>query len=352
MTTLITKALLPHLKHLRKVCKISKVNHTSVRLASNNYQAAVFKSKDATELTFEEKKQPKLKDSQVRIAVAYCSVNIYDVTSFSDTTRKFPFVPGYEFSGEIIETGKEAAKLFNKEDRVIAFSFDHCGGLATECVVDYEDVWTTPASIQLKEAAVLPYSYAAALYTFGVKAPIKECSNVVVAVGPAGSGLAAVDVAANIYKAKVVAVTDTEKNSELTREKGAFTTLHYKDNIEKHVISAFGNKRADVIFDAVGGEVHDVVTSCVDQNGKIFTLSPGKVSPPPPHSSLMRISLNRLRQQNLPEYRQIVQDTLEMAEQGMFTAHISEKFDFKEVNKAVEFIKSKKCTGKVVVKVN
>lgn len=66
----------------------------------------------------------------------------------------------------------------------------------------------------------------------------------------------------------------------------------------------------------------------------------------------MRISLNRLRQQNLPEYRQIVQDTLEMAEQGMFTAHISEKFDFKEVNKAVEFIKSKKCTGKVVVKVN
>lgn len=56
-------------------------------------------------------------------------------------------------------------------------------------------------------------------------------------------------------------MTDTEKNSELTREKGAFTTLHYKDNIEKHVISAFGNKRADVIFDAVGGEVHDVVTS-------------------------------------------------------------------------------------------
>lgn len=48
-------------------------------------------------------------------------------------------------------------------------------------------------------------------------------------------------------------------------------------------------------------------------------------------------------------YRQIIQDALSLCEEEIVCPYISKKFGIHEVNEAVEYIKSKKCSGKVLI---
>lgn len=50
-------------------------------------------------------------------------------------------------------------------------------------------------------------------------------------------------------------------------------------------------------------------------------------------------------------YRQMISDTIEMKSQRMVSGYISKVFLLKSVQKAVEFIQKKQCTGKVLIDV-
>lgn len=90
-------------------------------------------------------------------------------------------------------------------------------------------------------------------------------------------------------------------------------------------------------------------------HGKIFHAAPviyENIPPPIANTSLMLVNLHKLREQDKKLYRQIVNDVLEMAGEGVLNAHVSAKFELKNVNEAVEYIKAKKCTGKVVIELD
>lgn len=69
--------------------------------------------------------------------------------------------------------------------------------------LDVDDVWRIPSEIERKDAAVIAYGHSTALYAFSKLTELKENQRVMISAGPAGFGLAAVDVAANVFKAKV-----------------------------------------------------------------------------------------------------------------------------------------------------
>lgn len=64
-------------------------------------------------------------------------------------------------------------------------------------------MWRIPGDVERKDAAVLAYGHSTAIYTFSKLSNLKEKEKIVISTGPAGMGLAAVDVAANIYGASV-----------------------------------------------------------------------------------------------------------------------------------------------------
>lgn len=51
-------------------------------------------------------------------------------------------------------------------------------------------------------------------------------------------------------------------------------------------------------------------------------------------------------------FRTIISDTLELAHEGIISAHVSACFKLDEVNKAIEYIEAKKCTGKVIIQMD
>lgn len=46
-----------------------------------------------------------------------------------------------------------------------------------------------------------------------------------------------------------------------------------------------------------------------------------------------------------------MQDVLDMCEQGLISPHISEDFDLEKVNEAMEYMRARKSSGKVVVNI-
>lgn len=51
-------------------------------------------------------------------------------------------------------------------------------------------------------------------------------------------------------------------------------------------------------------------------------------------------------------YKTVVSDTLELANEGLISAHISARFGLKDINEAIKFIEDKKCTGKVLIHID
>ncbi|XP_057652643.1 quinone oxidoreductase-like protein 2 homolog [Diorhabda carinulata] len=330
-------------KSLNKLSKTDKLAST--------YKAAVI-TEIGKPLEIQEKKVPKLKPNQVRVQVVYCSVNSVDCHKFRNDSDQLPFIPGYELSGEILEKGTEVKdEVIRIGERVVGLNLLHFGGFAEQCVLDINDVWRIPGDLERKDAAVIAYGHSTALYTFSKLSTIKEKEKVIISAGPAGMGLAAVDIAANVYKAQVIGLVDTEERGELVRQRGAFETVSFSEKLPKTCMAVTENKGANVVYEAVGEQM-ELIGKCVAVGGKLFHAAPffyKTIPAPKPHTFASIVSLKELKKQNNNLYRSIVNDTLEMANDGLISAHISAKFNLTQVNEAIKFIDDKKCTGKVLI---
>ncbi|XP_038113234.1 quinone oxidoreductase-like protein 2 [Culex quinquefasciatus] len=331
------------------------------------------------------KRIEQLKDDEVRIKVHYCSLNSTDVQIIAgkcppELKVPLPFIPGHEVSGEVVEIGKNNPNFLKRGDRVVAMNDlqDPNGGLISEMVVKNRDVWAVPPEVPLREMTVMPYGHGTALLTFALHCPLEQNDLLLITAGPAGMGLAAIDLAVNVYKAKVIAICDTESSSDLVREKGAHKTVSMNKNytkLFKNIADAMGDKKAKIAYDAVGKGLLHLMADFVDpEKGQLFSVDPFfnketfKASKPEyelpkkkerteEHEQQVAKLIDNIKHVDLYEYededvyRQMISDTVEMRVQRMVHGHISKVFMMKEIQEAVDFILQKQCTGKVLVDV-
>lgn len=220
-----------------------------------------------------------------------------------------PKILGFEVAGKLSKVGDNAAKKgFKVGDKVVALNKSNYGGLAQQCkaeisVKNYnqikniyiqnlntwinlykqingfiQDVWKIPSATKTLDTVCLLNDYLTALVGLEKKAELEENELVLINVGLGGIGLAAVDIAANVFKAqvkrkilfyfdfhillyiyylfiKVIGVSLSENRTALIRDKGAFASLRYKDTKLVKKIEEFAAER-DIkdVFEGVEGE--------------------------------------------------------------------------------------------------
>lgn len=84
---------------------------------------------------------------------------------------------------------------------------------------------------------------------------MKENDIVIVIAGPAGNGLAAIQIAKNVFKAKVYVICDTDDTSTLVRDEGAHKSISVKEGLRKvykFFEGALKGRKARLVYDAVG----------------------------------------------------------------------------------------------------
>ncbi|KAG7162856.1 quinone oxidoreductase-like protein 2 homolog [Homarus americanus] len=328
---------------------------------NSTYRAAVLQD-FGQDLVIQDFKRKKIKSGQVRVAVYSCGVNASDLLMMEnkyDQVFKPPFVPGFEICGEVMELGEDV-KSVAVGSRVIGISKENLGGFAEECVISEQDLWMVDHAVGFDSGAALVDTYATALIGLHRRAGVHEGSTVLITAAAGGLGLAAVDLASSVYKAKVIGVCGTEDKADLVRQKGAWAALKYN---KKHIIAKVnevtGGKGVDIIFDAVGGDVFNDCLSCVAHEGSVIVA--GFASRVIPHIetsqllpkavSLIGLSLTHYRDADNNVYRQAVEDIIEMHEMGLIKPHISALFKLEDTKSAFAFMTERMSTGKVVLEI-
>src|SRR5260221_14162699 len=111
---------------------------------------------DGDSLVIEEVASPPLRPGTARVAVHAAGVNFGDTLMIAGTYQEkppFPFTPGFEIAGEVIEVAPDVVTL-RPGDRVMG-TLSH-GGYADEAVVAAEELTPIPAGLGYPVAAGFP----------------------------------------------------------------------------------------------------------------------------------------------------------------------------------------------------
>ncbi|XP_015598481.1 quinone oxidoreductase-like protein 2 [Cephus cinctus] len=348
--------------------------------------AAVLR-KFASPLSIENIEQPKVvQPNEVLIDVHYCALNGSDVLLAENIYMFEPSLPtvlGYELVGELIQVGQEAEKAgYKPGDKIIALNKERHGGFAEQCVAEIGDIWKVPQSAKLRDVVCILENYTTALIGLEKHAGIEENDLILINVGLAGAGLAAVDLATNVFRGTVIAVCATEERAALVRDKGAFAAFKFSDKkLIKQIEAAAADRSIKAIFDGVAGEnfkkllkcftdvynsktaVKDilrdnnfaVVVQYLSREGRMIVagVAANVVNPQTEAQegsfSLTGLSLREYRRKNHKLYRQSGDDVLDFFEEGLIRPIISMVTGLYNINEAKKFVLEMKSSGKVLI---
>ena len=179
-----------------------------------------------------------LKDGNVLVKVDYSSLNYKDALILNDggkIVRKFPFVPGIDFSGKVVESGDEK---FKKDDNVILTGFRvgeaFFGGFSQYAKVDSNFLIKMPKDLDNKKSMMLGTAgFTALLCSFAVKAKEElllgsKVKDVLVTGATGGVGSIATMILSKMGY-DVHAVTGKKDKNDYLKSLGAKNILDRKD---------------------------------------------------------------------------------------------------------------------------
>ena len=239
------------------------------------------------DLRLEELPDPRPADNEVLIRVKAAGVCGTDVHMWEGTNTEgtFPFIPGHEWAGEVVEVGKDI-KTFSAGDRVVAevpikcrvcpnckdgldpnmcpdfelygFSWEYPGGLAEYTVSKEERLFKIPDNVSYEEAALvepLSVAYHGVWGSGGGAAPHDR----VVIFGAGPIGLFAL-LTCKASGALVIVVEPQPVRGQMARDLGADA-----------VIDPTVGDVVEQLMDHTGGRGASLVLECSGSNGALET---------------------------------------------------------------------------------
>ncbi len=179
-----------------------------------------------------------LKDGNVLVKIDYSSLNFKDAMILKDggrIVRKFPFVPGIDFSGTVVESQDDK---FKKDDKVILTGFRvgeaYFGGFAQYAKVDANFLIKIPKSLDtLKSMMLGTAGFTALLCSFAVKAKEElllgeKVKDVLVTGATGGVGSIAIMILSKMGY-DVHAVTGKKDKNDYLKDLGAKNIIDRKE---------------------------------------------------------------------------------------------------------------------------
>ncbi|KAF3420324.1 hypothetical protein E2986_07071 [Frieseomelitta varia] len=337
---------------------------------SNKISAAVLK-KFSDPFVLESIEPPKvLQANEVLVDVRYCALNASDALLSKNMYTFEPTLPvvlGYELVGKLVQVGEEAEKQgYKVGDKIVALNKERYGGLAEQCVAEVNDIWKVPSEVQSIDVVGLLDDYITALIALESKVSIQEEDIMLINVGVSSIGLAAVDLATNVFKAEVISVSATEDGAALARDKGVLASFKYKDKtLLKQIEKVAAEKDIKEIFDDDDDEISikdllnddnfAVVLHHLSREGRVIiagsavTLKSTDSDIPKDVFTISGFNLKEYKKKKPELYRQAGDDVLQFLEEGLITPTSALTVGLSKINDALEFILTYKSPGKVSV---
>ena len=215
-----------------------------------------------------------LKDGNVLIKIDYSSLNYKDALILKDggkIVRKFPFVPGIDFSGKVVESGDDK---FKKDETVICTGFRvgemYYGGFSQYAKVDSNFLIKNPKNIDAEQSMMLGTAGFTALQcSFAIKAREElllgeKVNDVLVTGATGGVGSIAVMILSKMGY-NVHAVTGKKDKNDYLKDLGAKNIIDRKEFEGESKLLEKGTW--DGVVDTVGGPSLTKILAQVKPNG-------------------------------------------------------------------------------------
>ena len=215
-----------------------------------------------------------LKNGNVLIKIDYSSLNYKDALILKDggkIVRKFPFVPGIDFSGKVVESGDDK---FKKGENVICTGFRvgemYYGGFSQYAKVDSNFLIKNPKNIDAEQSMMLGTAGFTALQcSFAIKAREEfllgeKVNDVLVTGATGGVGSIAVMILSKMGY-NVHAVTGKKDKNDYLKDLGAKNIIDRKEFEGESKLLEKGTW--DGVVDTVGGSSLTKILAQVKLNG-------------------------------------------------------------------------------------
>lgn len=226
---------------------------------------------DASVLKYQDVPEPELKAGEVLVRTLAAGVNPIDWKTCSGGGAsafigELPFIPGWEFSGEVIAAGANVSG-FDSGDKVYGFIRfpNRAGCYAQEIAAPAEQIAKLPTTCNPIHAAGLGLAGLTAWQALFDKAAVKAKQRVLILAAAGGVGHLAVQLAK--WKGAYVIGTASQKNHAFLQALGCDEVLDYNTQALHELV-----KDVDVIIDGVGGETGISALACLAQKGIMITL--------------------------------------------------------------------------------
>ncbi|HVC57245.1 MAG TPA: NADPH:quinone oxidoreductase family protein [Stellaceae bacterium] len=309
-------------------------------------------------LRFEEVAPVPLGAHEARIRVHASGVNFADTLMIAGQYQvkpDFPFTPGLEAAGEVVEVGAAVRHLAPGQRVLAVMRFG--GSYAEEIVVNADAVVAIPDRMDFVTAAAFPVAYGTAHFALTHRGHLKPGETLLVLGAAGGVGLGAVEIGKQLG-ARVIAAAGGPDKLEIAREHGADALIDYRrENIRDRVRDLTGGLGADVVFDPVGGDAFDQALRAVNWEARMLVIgfAAGRIQAVPANLILVKnISVIGvvwgaqaardpvLVSRNLAEL-------LRWWQEGRLKPRVAKVFPLAEAGAAMTALLSRRYAGKIVL---
>lgn len=291
--------------------------------------------------------------NQVLITIKACGLNFADLLMQKGTYQDIPATPftlGMEFSGYIDALGDSVTGV-NVGDRVAVFSGQ--GGLAGQGVVDADRVLVLPDAMSFEHAAAFQIAYATSHVALAHRARLAAGETLLVTGAAGGVGLTAVEIG-KLMGARVIAHARGADKLAVAKAAGADHLIDDSEDLRARVRELGG---ADVVYDAVGGDVFKAAFRACRPEGRLLCIgfASGEVPQIPANHLLVKnLSVIGFYIGAYMKFRpEVIADSLKTLigwyQQGRLHPHISHTLPLERVAEGMELLRRRKSTGKVVI---
>ncbi|MCL7464967.1 NADPH:quinone oxidoreductase family protein [Phaeovulum sp. NW3] len=291
---------------------------------------------------------------EVRVRIVACGLNFADLLMIEgryQDTPAAPFVMGMELAGTVEACGPGVVAPA-PGTRVAVFAGQ--GGLAEAGNFPADRCTPLPRDMGFVDAAAFQIAYGTSHLALDHRAGLRPGETLVVLGAAGGVGLTAVEIGKRMG-ARVIACARGANKLAVARAAGADEVLDSETPDLRAALRALGG--ADVVYDAIGGAAGTAAARALRPGGRFLVIGFASGSAPD-------IPLNHLLVKNITVHglywggylkldpavlRQSMETLFGWYAEGGLRPHVSATMPLDRVDEALELLRSRRSTGKVVV---
>lgn len=301
-----------------------------------------------------EVEEPSPAPGEVMIRIRACGLNFADLLMAKGTyqeTPEPPFTLGMEVAGEVVALG-DGVSAPEAGTRVAVFGGS--GGLAEYGCFPAALCVALPEGVNFEQGAAFQVAYGTSHLALTHRAKLQAGERLLVTGAAGGVGLTAVELGA-LMGAEVIAAARGAEKLKVAQRAGATHLIDTTEADLRAAVKALGG--ADVVYDAVGGDQFKAALRACRPEARILAIgfASGEVPAPPANHLLVKnISVLGFYWGGYLKFRpDVLTNSLAVLtgwlSEGRIKPHISHSLPLAEASDALELLRSRKSTGKVVV---